>query len=150
MENQERGATQYEIGLEQWRDGRLPEALDTLRGVIRNASPDDVMLSEYCGALGGVLSALGRDDEALLEYKEALRIAIAAYRDDAATPVAMSRYFVAEQLLNMNRPAEALSIVKPSLSTLRTLPESVLRVVEAESLWRLGQHEAAVRSAQRA
>jgi len=142
--------THYEIGLDLWRDGLLSEAANTLREVIRNASPGDKLLSEYRGSLGGVLSALGQDDAALHEYHEALRIALDEYRDDAAIAVAVSRYFVGEHLLKMDRPAEALSIVDASLSTHRARPEPLLRVVEAECLWRLGQRKAAIRSAQRA
>ena len=141
---------QYDVGLAQWRDGRLSEAVTTFREVIRQASPADVMRGEYHGSLGGVLSALGHDDAALYEYQQALRLALDFYGDNVAVPVAIARYFVAEHLLKMGRTSEALSMVTPSLSTPPTRPEPLLRMIEAESLWRLGQRGAAVRSAQRA
>jgi tetratricopeptide (TPR) repeat protein len=147
VHKEERSPTRYEIGLDQWRDGRLQEAADTLREVIRNT---ELELSEYRGALGGVLSALGQDDEALGEYQEALRLTLAEYRDDAASPVAVSRYFLGEQLLKMHRAEEALATVNPSLATAVTRPEPLLRLIEAEALWRLGQREGAIKSAKRA
>jgi len=141
---------QYDVGLDQWRDGRLSEAANTFREVIRRASPGDIMRGEYHGSLGGVLSALGQDDAALHEYQQALRIALDSYGDNGAVAVAVARYFVGEHLLKMGRPSEALSIVTPSLSAPPTSPEPLLRMVEAESFWRIGQRGAAIRSAQRA
>ena len=146
----EHAENQHDLGLEQWRTGRLSEAANTFRAVIRQAPPNDIMRSEYHGSLGGVLSALGQDDAALREYQEALRIAVDSYGDDAAVPVAAARYFVGEQLLKMDRPTEALSIVGPSLSARPAKPEPLLLMVEAESLWRLGRRGAAILSARRA
>jgi hypothetical protein len=146
----EHGGNRYDAGLHQWQDGHLLDAANTFREVIRQASPGDTMRGEYHGSLGGVLSALGQDEAALHEYQEALRIAFDSRGDNATVPVAVARYFVAEHLLKMSRPRDALSIVSPSLSALPTRPEPLLRMVEAEALWRLGQRGAAIRSAQRA
>ncbi len=135
--------------LDLWNDGQLDEAAADFREAIRLSEHGDYNTMDYHGSLGSILSELGHDDDALSEFESALRVAIDTYNNDSSGAVSVSRYFLAEHLLKLQREEDALSCIAPSLQ-IPNRQEAILRTVEAECLWRLGRRSDAKISARRA
>jgi tetratricopeptide (TPR) repeat protein len=108
---------------------------------------------EYHGELAHVLAALGRDDESKAEYETYLESLI--HRPNAASDleIDVARYFVAQHLLKMRLPSEALATTEPSLQRPHRPDDSFgawLRAVRAQALWQLGRLDEARQAAREA
>ena len=104
-------------------------------------APGELAYSDHHGEYATVLEKLGRHEDSLVQRRLALAAAI---QEDGQHPdpivVALNRYFLGQQLVEMGRPAEALEAIALSLNT-RTSVGAPLLTVQAEALVALGELE---------
>jgi len=122
--------------------GQLEAAVERYREALSLAHPDYYCLPDYHGEFASVLARLGQNEEALHHYSRALELEQRQAREPDGPGVVMARYFLAQHLVSMKRPTEALSTLQPSLGQAGKL-EAQLRAVEAEAANRAGDTERA-------
>ena len=132
-----------------WGEQRLADAVKRYEEAIAYADPEHWETPLYHQALAGVLTALGRDARALDQFRKALELEQRQGGDDTGVPVAMARYFLAEQHAKMREPSAGLEVLTPSL-IVDCKVESLLCMVQAECLWQLGHIDEARAAAERA
>jgi tetratricopeptide (TPR) repeat protein len=125
-------------GFELWEQGRLVEAAAKYVQALENVDPAHYALPDYHGEYAGVLAALGRDEEARMQYERSLALSLRDDPEALGAAVAVAGYFLAELLLKMNLPADALEVIH-RYRALESRSGWPLRVVEAQCLWRLGR-----------
>ena len=136
--------------LELWEAGMLSEAETEYREVIRLAEEfENWLLPDHYSQLAQVLSCSGRSEEAVEYHERAISEALRQGSDDDSSVTSILRYFFAEHLMAMGRPAQALEILGPSLKGSPHI-KNLLRMVEAEALAKLGQKKDARHSAEEA
>ena len=147
--DQERASSLAKEGFQLWEAGRLEDALLKYVEALSAADPDHDALPDFHGEFAAVLATLGRDREACEQYRISLSHALR--QDPAGTDpaVAVARYCLAEQLLKMKAPGQALEVVLPGVS-LAGGHEWLLRVAEARALWDVGRRRESRQSAERA
>jgi tetratricopeptide (TPR) repeat protein len=130
--------------------GRMIEARTAYRDAIELAAAcDHHSLPDYHVQLGVVLGRLGDRDDALVHFEQGLSEALRQHdKDESSASVGIVRYFMANFLVSIGRSADALQVLAPAIGHAQSI-ETVLRLVEAEALWSLNQHEAARRAADR-
>jgi tetratricopeptide (TPR) repeat protein len=153
MPDQQTASRLAKRGFDLWQEGRLEEAVDFYRQALACADPGFYSTPEYHGELAHVLAALSRDDESRAEYEKYLESLI--HRPDAASDleIDVARYFVAQHLLKMHLPSEALTTIEPSLQRPHHPDDhlgSYRRAVRARALWQLGRLDEARQAAREA
>jgi tetratricopeptide (TPR) repeat protein len=121
-------------GFDLWQAGRLEESAAKYKEALEYVDPDHWALGDYHGEYAAVLATLGRTDEARQQYE--LAIAVES-RHGIAVGETVSRYFLADLLLNSNEPLQALEVaeVMPDRASGRWL----LHMAQARALWELGR-----------
>ena len=126
-------------GLELWEAGELLQSEDRFRKAIALADRSaDLMLPELHGQLASVLSALSRNDEALEHYRYAVSKALEQDRTEGTPSVNVARYFLAEHLLRLDCPSDALQAIEPTVKV-EGRQQSLAKMIAAEAYWKLGQ-----------
>jgi tetratricopeptide (TPR) repeat protein len=126
--------------------GRLQEAADKYAEAVRVLDPGHYWSPSNHGEYASVLSRLGRNEDALREYEIALQQEEALYAGDtSAAPVVVARYFLAEHLLRMGAPEEALAAVAPILEGARQEPLS--HSIKSAALHAMGRGSEAIAAA---
>jgi len=136
MPDQQRAALLAREGFTLWQSDRLEEAVECYRAALAIADPSQDGLADYHGELAGVLATLGRHAEAREQYEFALDCECRV--DPDGPGVSVLRYLLAELLLTMGEPAGALDALLPGLNSVSD-QEWLLRLVQADALWQLGQ-----------
>ena len=136
-------------GLALWRTQKLADAAKLYEEVIAHADPGHWETPLYHQQFAGVLADLGRDVDALGQFQKALELEQNQGGDEAGAAVSISRYFLAQHLARMKEPSAALDVLAPSLIVGGKV-EALLRMVQAECLWQVGQLDEARAAAQRA
>ena len=126
----------WTTGLDQWRHGRLDEAVMSFRGAVEKADSTDLGLPEYYQSLGKVLDELKRTAEAEEALTEALSISL-QHNDNGSAQVAVARYFLAEHLLRAGKPSTAIEVTEPSVLG-KSGAEGILHQVRALAFRALG------------
>ena len=145
MVDQHRAGELAREGFELWQADRLDEAAERYREALALAVPGSEEVADYHGELAGVLATLGRRAEAREQVPSSRWLA--ELRQDPDGPgVNINRYCLAELLLTMGDPDAALTALLPGLNSVNG-QEWLLRLVQAEALWRLGQRHNAQHTA---
>lgn len=117
--------------LELWEAGRLAEAEQKYREAFALTADGQWGRPHIRAGLASVLAAQGKAADALAEFETTLREELALSGDDHASPsVMVARYFLAEHLLHLGRPSDALAVLAPSLGS---EGDFSLRLVEARA-----------------
>lgn len=125
--------------LELWEAGMLSESEAKYREAVALAEESEsYQLPDYCSQLAQVLSRAGRIEEATEYHQRAISEALRQGADDNSSLTSILRYFFAEHLMATDRPNQALEILAPSLKA-SAHSKNLLRMVEAEALWKLGR-----------
>jgi tetratricopeptide (TPR) repeat protein len=136
--------------LELWEAGMLAEAETKYREAIRLAEEfESWLLPDHYSQLAQVLSCTGRSKEAVEYHERAMSEALGQGSDDDSSVTSILRYFFAEHLMAIERPARAMEILAPSLKGSPHC-KNLLLMVEAEALARLGRKKDARRAAEEA
>ena len=125
--------------------GHLQEAADKYAEAVRLLDPGHYWSPSNHGEYASVLSRLGRNEEALREYEIALQQEEALYADTSAAPIVVARYFLAEHLLRMGAPEQALAAVAPILGGPKQEPLS--HSIKSAALHAMGRGDEALASA---
>lgn len=140
-----------ELAHEAWKyaeDGRLEEAIQLHRKALQLAQPDDDLWQIH-GQLATLFAKSGDLQSAREEYELAVQSAMSRSQSDAATVLAITRYFLATTLLQLGDAAKAIEVITPSLGQSRTA-ESGLRTAQAKAYELMGDIPAAREAAERA
>ena len=89
----------------------------------------------------------GEISEAIREYERAVAEAARQGQTDGSLAISITRYFIGNLYLIADDPPAALAAIAPSIAR-RPDNQPLLRSIEAESYWRLGQKERARASAE--
>ena len=143
-----RAAELAQEGLDLWQARRLADAAERYKEALTHADPGHHATPGYHQQLAGVLTSLGHDSDALDHFRRALELE-QSRGDDAAIPIAMARYFLAEHYAKMQQPSAGLEVLEPSLAVSSSV-DALLRMVQAECRWHLGHIEEARAAARRA
>ncbi|MGZ5165482.1 MAG: hypothetical protein ACXVIJ_03475 [Thermoanaerobaculia bacterium] len=136
----------WTLGLEHWREGRLPEAVATFRDAIGKAEARDIALAEYHQCLGQVLDEIGQPSEAESAFASALEISVKEHGDNAAAQVTVAQYFLADHFVRAGKFREALNATELPVSEGAPL-EGLLHYARARAFYELGEFSSADREA---
>ena len=141
--------------LQLWQAGRLEEAAASYRAALAALPADDDWRGEIHGELAAVLQGLGDHAGALEHVAAAVDHVRRVAAPDAPLAVVITRYFLADQLRQQGRGAEALAAIAPSLDAGSGLDPGAGQpwrayVVEAEALLALGRRQYAAVAVERA
>ena len=140
MVNQEKASQLARAGFDLWQAGRLEEAVPLYREALEYVDPGHWGLEGYHGEFAAILAALDRDDEARAQYELSLAAARRNDGDEQSPGILIARYFLAEHLLKMNLPSEALAVIEP-VSFVGSKQDCALLTVQAKALWGLNRCE---------
>ncbi len=125
--------------LELWEAGMLSESEAKYGEAVALAEKTEShQLPDYYSQLAQVLSRAGRIEEATEYHQRAISEALRQGADDNSSLTSILRYFFAEHLIAIDRPNQVLEILAPSLKG-SAHSKNLLRMVEAEALWKLGR-----------
>jgi tetratricopeptide (TPR) repeat protein len=136
--DQNKGSRLAREGFDLWQAGKLDESVAKYQQAFLLADPDHYALADYHGEFAAVLATLGRDAAALEQYREAVAVSVRQDPDESGLGVAIARYFLAEHLLKVNKPEEALEAIVPALHSKQPW---LAHVVYSDALWKLGRRE---------
>ena len=138
MVDHEKASQLARAGFDSWQEGRLEESAAKYREALLYVDPNHVALDLLHGQFAAVLATLGRDAEAREQYELALAQSLRQDPSGTEPSVSIARYFLAEHLLKIDEPAEALGAVEAGSE--RSAEQTwFLRLVEAKALWKLGR-----------
>jgi tetratricopeptide (TPR) repeat protein len=140
-EDSEHWALQVEA-VELWGQGKLAEAREKYEAAIALCPADHHLLWSYRGGYAGVLTALNLLDDACVQRELVLEGALAEGEGDGSTKVALARYFLGLNCVQLQAFQRALDVIAPSLRV-ASKSESLLQSVRAQALAGLGRHEEA-------
>jgi hypothetical protein len=122
------------------------EAADTYASALLLLDPDDYWTSIILGEYASVLTALKRHAEARQVRERELALVLKEDPSGYSPAILMARYYLGEECLLCNDPVAALASVVPSLGAPGRF-EGLLRLVQADALWRLGRRDEAEQAA---
>jgi tetratricopeptide (TPR) repeat protein len=126
----------FELAFEK---GDLEAGAARYTAALGSLAPGELAYPGHHGEYASILQQLNQPERALAEHRRAVD---AAERQAAADPdsieVALTRYFLGEQLLRMGKPQEVLEAVAPCIETATSFAGPIL-VLQAESLAATGR-----------
>jgi tetratricopeptide (TPR) repeat protein len=134
--------------LELWEAGMLSESEAKYREAVALAEEtESYQLPDYYSQLAQVLSRAGRIEEATEYHQRAISEALRQGSDNDSSLTGILRYFFAEHLMAIDMPHQTIEILGPSLKG-SAHSKNLLRMVEAEALWKLGRKAEAMAAAE--
>ena len=146
--DRQRAAELAKQGFDLWQAEQLDAATRCYAEAVSLADPTHCATPSYHGEYAGVLASLGRDSEALGQFRIALALEEAQSHADSPG-VIVARYFLAEHLLKLGVPGEALELTTSS-QKVSAKQAALLLVVEALARAALGDSSGAKAAAKAA